>query len=159
MSLLATTPGKSLEQGCCAEGADRVPVTEDHRGQRDEAATCSHSLLELADCFQDEECTGQAGKHATKRGVYVAVAVDVDADGVGGAGVFADGARAQAPAGIEQADVHDDDHDEGEVGDGRVVEEDRSDHGDLGQSGNRDRGELAFSDGVAVVEVGGGSQG
>ena len=146
------------EQGRGAECAEGVPVSEDHGGQRDEAATRGHAFLELADCLENEEGSGKTGEHASQGGVYVAVAVDVNADGVGGAWMFTDSARAQTPAGIEQTEMHNHDHDQSKIGDGRIVKEDRSDYRDLGQSGNRDGGELAFGDGITVVQIGGGTK-
>ena len=93
--------GKSKDQRG-AQRPDRVPAAKDHRRQSDEAAPTGHVLVEPTDRAQREPSAAKARDHAAQGHVDIAGAVDVDAKRIGGARVFADGARAQAATGMEK---------------------------------------------------------
>ena len=88
--------------------------------------------LEVA--LRRDECDAtDAGDRATEDHVDVTNAHDVDADRGRGVRVFAHRAHVQAVTGLEQREAdHRDQHDH-EVEESRLVEEDRTEHGDLGE--------------------------
>src|SRR5438270_835559 len=49
-----------------AKGTEGIPFSEDHRGQRDEAAAAGHVRQEIADLLQAEIRPAQAGQRATR---------------------------------------------------------------------------------------------
>ena len=67
--------------------------------------------------------------------------------------MFTAGARAKPPPGVEQGDVENHDQQQGQVGEGRVLEQDVTDHRDIGEQGDANRRKLACSDGIAVEQV------
>ena len=116
---------------------DRVPLAEDDGGQRDVAGACRHLPVEARDRDEGEVGAAEAGDRAREQDRAEAGAVDLDADRVGGLGVLADGADAQAPAGAVEGEGHDRDRDVQQVDDRGLAEEDRTDQRDVAQ--DRDR--------------------
>ena len=70
-----------------------------------------------------------------------------------GPGVFANGARAQSPAAVEQHQVHDRNQQQRQVRDQRIGKEHVSQHRDLRQQGYFDRTKLALAGSVGIIKV------
>lgn len=148
-----------------AEGAERCPAAEDEGGEGDITTAVGHADGESTDPFEREPDTGEASEEATDDDIHIAGELDVDAEGIGGAGVFTDGAEAQAPRGIEENIVNEGGGDEHEVDDRLVFKEDFAEKGDLGEEGDFEWGEgagrarPAGGDEVDLVHVGGEANG
>src|SRR5437588_6348603 len=93
------------EQERSAEGADRGPPAEDHRGEGDETAAAGHVREEVADLLEREVRAAEAGERAAEDDIGVAHEVDVDAGRLGSQRVLAAGARAKAEHRVEQYEV------------------------------------------------------
>ena len=95
--------GREAEEERRAPGAERPPVAEDHRRERDEAAALRHVLGEAAAEVADrEEGAAERRQHPGDDHRRVAHRVDVDPDRVGGAGMLAAGPDAQADRRLEE---------------------------------------------------------
>ena len=95
-------------------GAERLPVAEDDRGQRDEAAARGHVLVERVDEPDREERAAGGREHARGDHRAVADAVDVDPHRVGRARMLADRADPEPERGLEQNDLGERDQDQRE---------------------------------------------
>ena len=82
-----------------------MPAAHDHRGQRDEAVARRGIFVEGSRGADGEVGAAEPGEDAAEQHRLPADPVDLDADGVGGLGVLADRADAQAPPGLEQQNV------------------------------------------------------
>ena len=103
-------------------GAERRPVAEDHGCQGDKTAPIGHQRLEGWDGFEGEVGTCQPGQQPADDHIGVAHAVHIDAHRIGRPGVLAHRTGAQAPAGVEQDKMGDEDQDDGCDGDRLLVE-------------------------------------
>ena len=150
---LALQGVREAEQQSRRPRPDRVPVTEDHGGQRDEPAAVRHQALEGSDRLEAQERAGQSGERAADHHVQIARPDHVDADRVGRARVLADRAHPQPPTRVIQHDLRGHDQDERQVRDRRVVEQHRADDRDLRQPRDRDGRQFAGQRDVRRVEI------
>src|SRR5579862_477316 len=148
---------REAEEKRCAPGAERPPVPEDHRRERDEAAALGHVLGEAAAAEADREVGAAEGcQHPGDNHGRVADAVNVDADRVRCAWMLAAGADAETDRGLEEDDVgerHEQDPDpdeQVEVADRRADERPMRDARDLDVWDGRYTGR----DVLLVVELG-----
>ena len=87
------------------ERAERPPVAEDERGERDEAAAGGHVLVERVDEADREVRAAERGEHAGDDRRRCSGSVDGDADGLRRARMLADRAQAQPERRPEDDDV------------------------------------------------------
>src|SRR6266404_888058 len=74
--------GRRAEEQRRREGAERTPVAEDQRGERDEAAAGRHVLVERPDEAHREVRTAEGRQDARERDGEIPREIDRDADGL-----------------------------------------------------------------------------
>ena len=134
--LVATTQLESLgvtEEQRAEGGADRHPVTEDHRGETDVAAATRLALLESVGRDHREEATAETGETTGDDDGDRLVEVHVDAEGLGRLRRLTTAAQAQTERGLPQDEDRADDEADGEQREQRdVLRQTGEDAGDIG---------------------------
>ena len=107
---------EQAEQQRCSGDIQRLPVTEDHNRQRQEAEACHVAVGGAVGGGQGVDEAAHAGQRAGNGGAGVAHFVDIDAQTVRCLGILTAGAQPQAKPGLVQNDGQDDENQNADIG-------------------------------------------